>query len=100
VFTRPAIVHLVTFTTPETALSPEHAANVPPEAESVIVIEALVTTLPAESSTFTTGSVERTAPEAPPTGWVVKTNLAAAPKVTVKEVLVAEVRPPALALRV
>jgi hypothetical protein len=41
--------------TPELALRPEHEDNAPPEAERVIVVEALVTTLPAESSTFTTG---------------------------------------------
>jgi hypothetical protein len=61
-------VQFVTLTTPEIALSPEHEAKVPLEAVSVIAVEALVTTLPAESSTFTTGWVERVAPEAPPTG--------------------------------
>jgi hypothetical protein len=40
---------------PETALSPEHEDSTPPETVRVIVVEALVTTLPAASSTFTTG---------------------------------------------
>jgi hypothetical protein len=94
-------VQPVTFTTPELALSPAHEANVPPEALRAIVVEALVTTLPAESSTFTTGWVERVTPEAPETGWVVKTSLVAAPKVEGEKFeLVAVVRPVALALRV
>ena len=38
-----------------------------------------VTTLPPESSTLTTGWVLNAAPEAPATGWVVKTSWVAAP---------------------
>ena len=72
--TSPAKVQFATFTTPEVAVSPVQAANVPPEAIRVIVVEALATTLPAESSTFTTGWVVKTAPEAPEAGWVVKTS--------------------------
>jgi hypothetical protein len=99
--TRPAKVQFATCTTPETALSPEHEASVPPEAASAIVVEALVTTLPAESSTFTTGWVEKTAPDAPEVGSVVKTSLAALPKlVGEKFELVAGARPLALAVRV
>jgi hypothetical protein len=98
--TVPAKVQPATFTTPETALSPEHEANAPPETFSVIGVEALVTTLPAESSTFTTGSVERTAPETPEIGWVVKTSLMGAPTITLKLLLVTEVRPLDAALRV
>jgi hypothetical protein len=63
----------------------------------------LVTTLPAESSTFTTGWVVNAVVAlelATPFVWVLKTNVVAAPKVTVKVVLVAEVRPLVLALRV
>jgi hypothetical protein len=101
VFTRPAKVQFATFTTPEIALSPEHEARVPLEAVSVIVVEALVTTLPAESSTCTTGWVGSAVPEALPTGWMVKTNLVALPKVEGEKVeLVELVRPFALALRV
>jgi hypothetical protein len=97
--TVPAKVQFATLTTPETALSPEHEANVPPEAFSVIVVEALVTTLPAESSTFTTGCVERTAPEAPEAGWMRKTNFVALPGLEgEKSELVAEVRPLTLAV--
>ena len=98
--TRPAKVQFATFTTPDVAFNPEHEANVPPEALRVIVVDAVVTTLPAESSTFTTGWVERVVPEAPEPGCVVKTNLVAAPKVTVKVVLVMEEKPVALALSV
>jgi hypothetical protein len=94
-------VQLETFTTPEVALRPEQEAKVPPEALRVMVVVAVVTTLPAESSTLTTGSVARAEPEAPPTGWVVKTNLAADPKEEgEKSELVAVVRPEAEALNV
>jgi hypothetical protein len=96
----PEKVQFVTLTTPETALRPEHEASVPPEAISVIVVEALVTMLPAESSIFTTGWVESVAPEAPATGCVVKTSLAALPKLEgVKFTLVAVVRALAMAVR-
>jgi hypothetical protein len=99
--TVPAKLQFVTLTTPETALSPEHEASVPPDALRVIVVEALVTTLPAESSTFTTGCVERTAPEAPAVGWVVKTSLATVPKVEGEKLtLVALAMPLALAVSV
>src|SRR5665213_3164008 len=86
--TRPAKVQLLTLTTPEAAVRPAHEASVPLEALREIVVVALVTMLPAESSTFTTGCVDRTAPEAPPTGWVVKTNFAGAPTTTLKPLLV------------
>jgi hypothetical protein len=99
--TRPAKVQFATFTTPETALSPEHEASVPPEAVSVIVVEALVTTLPAESSTFMTGWVERIAPEVAEAGWMRKTSLVALPGLEGEKFeLVAEMKPLALALRV
>jgi hypothetical protein len=61
-------VQLETFTTPEVALRPEQEAKVPPEALSVIVVDELVTMLPAESSTSTTGCVVRMEPEAPEPG--------------------------------
>jgi hypothetical protein len=94
-------VHDFTLTTPELALRPEQEAKVPPEALRVIVVEEFATTLPAESSTLTTGSVARAEPEAPPTGWVVKTSFAAVPKVEGEKFeLVAEVRPEAEALNV
>jgi hypothetical protein len=94
-------VQLVTFTTPAVAVRPAQEANVPLEAVRAIVIEELVTTLPAESSTFTTGWVARVAPEAPPTGWVVKTSLVAVPKVEGEKLeLVAPVRAPEVAPRV
>jgi hypothetical protein len=57
-----------TLTTPELAMRPEHDDSAPPEALSVIAVEALVTTLPAASSTFSTGCVARPVPEVPPTG--------------------------------
>jgi hypothetical protein len=63
-----------------------------------------VTTLPAESSAFTTGWVLNAVVGlelATPLVWVVKTSLVAAPKVEGEKFeLVAVVRPVALALRV
>ncbi|HEY5304054.1 MAG TPA: hypothetical protein VIJ86_08355, partial [Acidimicrobiales bacterium] len=78
--TVPAKVQFATCTTPETALSPVQEANVPPEALRPIVVDALVTTLPAESSTFTTGWVEKAPPETSDIGCVVKTSWLAEPK--------------------
>ena len=46
---------------------------------AVMVPEALVTTLPPESSTLTTGWVARAEPLAAPEGWVVTTSWVAAP---------------------
>ena len=77
--TRPAKVQPVTSTTPELAVSPAHEANVPPEATREIVVVAFATTLPAESSTVTTGWVGRITPEVPEPGCVVKINLVAVP---------------------
>ena len=59
-----------------------------------------VTVFPAASFTVTTGWVTKAAPEIAPAGWVVKANLAAAPGVTLKAALVAEVRPALAAVRV
>ena len=99
--TRPAKVQFATFTTPEEAVKPEQEASVPPDAERVMVVVALVTTLPAASSTFTTGWVVSAVPDVPDPGWVVKTNLVAVPKVEGEKVeLVAAVRPLAEALKV
>ena len=66
------------------------------------VIEAaeLVTTLPPTSSTVTTGWVAQTAPSTPPPGWALKTSWEAAPIVMLKALLVAPVRPMALAVSV
>jgi two-component system OmpR family sensor kinase len=50
----------------------------------VIVALLVVTTLPAESSTLTTGWVPSRAPLGPPTGGVVIASLLAAPTVTVR----------------
>ena len=57
-----------------------------PEIVALAVPEVTdVTTLPAESSTLTTGWVPRTAPEfAVLEGWVLMTNWVAVPKVMVK----------------
>ena len=90
----------VTFTTPDTALNAAQVANVPPEALSAIVTDELVTTLPAASSTFTTGSVVNAAPEAPATGWVVKTRRVATPMATLKPLLIAVAKAPSLAVTV
>ena len=99
--TTPAKVQPVTVTTPDEAVSPAHEDKVPPEALRVIVAEEVVTTFPLASSTFTTGSVESAEPEAVETGWVVKTNWEAAPKVVGEKVLlVTEVRPLEAAVRV
>jgi hypothetical protein len=77
--TTPAKVQFDTFTTPAAAVKPVQDDKVPPE--DVRLIEAVdeVTTLPAESSTFTTGCAVRAAPDAPAAGWVVKTNWLATP---------------------
>ena len=90
----------VTLTTPEFAVSPEHDDSAPPEALRVMLVEALVTTLPAASSTFTTGWVARLVPAAAPTGCVVKTSLAAAPTAMLKGLLIAVVSVPSLAVNV
>src|SRR5579871_5716547 len=57
------------------------APPVPVLIVAVMVPEALVTTLPAESSTLTTGWVLSAEPLAAPEGWVVTTNWVAVPKV-------------------
>ena len=66
------------------------------------VIEAaeVVTMLPPTSSTVTTGWVVQAAPLAPPPGWALKTSWVAAPMVMVKALLVAPVRPVAVAVSV
>ena len=58
------------------------------------VAELEVTTLPAESSTLTTGCVPSWAPLGPPAGCVVMASLLAAPTVTVTLFETAEVSPP------
>jgi hypothetical protein len=86
----PVNVHPVIFTTPDTAVRLEHPEIVPVD-ESVIVRVELVTTLPPWSSILITGSVVRVVPEAPATGWVVKTSLYEEPVVVgEKDVDVAE----------
>ena len=73
--TMPVKVQPVTVTTPEDAVRPEQEAGSPAEAVSPIVPENEVTTSPAESSTFTTGSEMQCRPPDPAaTGEVVKTS--------------------------
>ena len=71
--------------------------------EDVKLIEAVdqVTTLPAESSTFTTGWTVKAAPDTPATGWVVKTNWLATPGPVGEKLLLGDdVRVPAVAVKV
>jgi hypothetical protein len=78
--------------------------SVPPDGLVPIarVIEALevVTVLPPASSTVTTGCVVKALDCLPPEGCVVKTSLAAGPTVILKELLVAELRLPLVAVSV
>ena len=67
---------------------------------SVTALEFVVSTFPLASSTDTLGWVDQAAPLAPPPGWVVKASCAAAPAVTEKVLLVADVRLPSVALSV
>jgi hypothetical protein len=101
--TTPAKVQFDTFTTPAVAVKPVQEEKVPVRFVVVRVIEAVdeVTTLPAESSTFTTGWTVNAAPDTPATGWVVKTNLLATPgPVGEKLALGNDVRVPAVAVKV
>ena len=99
--TRPPNVQFDTLTTPAAAVNPVQDASVPPEAVKLIEAVDDVTTLPAESSTFTTGCVVSAVPAGPATGWVVKANWLAAPgPVGENEVLGKEVKPPAVAVNV
>ena len=92
-------MQLDTFTTPVTAVKLEQDPSVPPEDASVIDAPEFVTTLPPESSTFSTGWVVKTDSDAPATGWVVKTNCVGVPApVGEKKPLVA-VREPDVAVR-
>ena len=70
-----------TFTTPATACRSPQEERVPVAGvtESEIVAEEMRTTLPAESSTFTTGSDVSDEPATPPTGWLVKANWVGTP---------------------
>jgi hypothetical protein len=93
-------VQAVTFTIPPEAVSPEHEERIPPEALSVMVALE-VTLLPPESCTRSTGCVEKTEPDSPATGWVVKISLLAPPTPDgEKLLLVDEVRVPKLAVMV
>jgi hypothetical protein len=86
--------------TPATAVKPLQEDKVPPEGVKVTVTFAVVTTLPPESKTVNTGSIANGDCDAPATGWVVKTNVAAVPGlVTLNPLLVADVKPVADAVR-
>ena len=66
--------------TPLTAARFEHDATTPkPVGANAIVTEEVVTTLPPESSTLTTGSVVRGESAAPPTGDVVNASCVGTP---------------------
>jgi hypothetical protein len=94
-------VQFDTFITPATAVKPLQEANVPPKGVNVTVTFAVVTTLPPESMTVMTGSTANGDCDAPATGSVVKTNVVAVPAlVTLKPLLVADVKPGAVAKRV
>jgi hypothetical protein len=67
-------VQFDTFTTPAAAVKPVQDERMPPVGLRMIEAVDDVTTLPAESSTFTTGWTVRAAPDAPAMGWVVKTS--------------------------
>ena len=68
---------------------------------AVTVDESVVTTLPPESSTLTTGWVARAAPLASVVlGWVVTTSLVADPVDMVMFVEAADVKPPPVKVRV
>ena len=69
--------------TPPTALTVSVPPSVPPAPDwiaTVTALVALVTVFPPESSILTTGWVASTAPDAPPTGWVVTASRVADPK--------------------
>ena len=77
--------------------------SVPPVPELMAIVMAVeydVTTLPDESSTFTTGVVDMTVALMAPDGWVVKTNCDAAPGVNVTALVVSDVKDPSVAVRV
>jgi len=67
---------------------------------SVIDAELLVTVLPPASCTVTTGCVVHAVPPVPPPGCVVKANCAAEPTVILNVLLVAEVSPLLVAVKV
>jgi hypothetical protein len=67
---------------------------------SVIEAELLVTVFPPASCTVTTGCAVQAVAAVPPPGCVVKANCAAVPTVMLKELLVAEVRPVLVAVKV
>ncbi len=66
----------------------------------VTALLAPVTVLPDASRTVTTGWVARAVPPVPLPGWVVNARLLAAAGVMVKDVLVAEASPEAVAVSV
>ena len=65
-----------------------------------VMFEPPLVTLPDASSMLTAGWVAQVAPLAPPPGWVLKASWLAGPAVRVNELLVAQLSPVALALRV
>ena len=73
---------LVADTGAQVSAAPEVPVPLVMARETVVVAE--VTTLPAASSTATTGWVPKALPPVVPVGWVVKTSLEAAPAVTAK----------------
>ena len=77
-------------------------ASVPPGLVPIARVREAVeaTVLPPTSWTVTAGCVVHVAVLAPPPGWVVKARLAAGPIVIVNVLLVAEVSPAAVAVRV
>jgi hypothetical protein len=92
---------------PAKVATPELAASglvvqpsVPDDEVSVIGADELVTTLPPESSTLTTGWVENAAPFVADDGEAVKTSWVAAPTPKLKLVEVVDVSPELVAPRV
>ena len=88
--------------TPLTAALVGFVSDTPPLVKLVVTVdESEVTTLPPESSTLTTGCWAKAAPLASVAdGWVVITNLVAAPVVTVMVFEVAVESPPSENVRV
>jgi hypothetical protein len=98
--TTPPNVHPATMTTPVIGTRFVHEASEPADETSEIAPGDVVTTLPAESSTFTTGWVVITESDAPATGWVVKANWVGAPGSVGEKLALMIVRAPCWAVRV